>query len=42
MAETFPIAFLFFAGAAGLLALPKGHARAALLLAVPVVACLFV
>ena len=42
MAEVFPIAFLFFAGAAGLLVLPKGHARAALLLAVPVVACLFV
>jgi multicomponent Na+:H+ antiporter subunit D len=42
MAESFPIAFLFFAGAALLFALPKGHARAALLLAVPVVAGLMV
>ncbi|MCF6316725.1 MAG: Na(+)/H(+) antiporter subunit D [Marinosulfonomonas sp.] len=36
MVETFPIAFLFFAGAALLLALPKGPARAALLLLIPV------
>ncbi len=42
MAESFPIAFLFFVGAALLFALPKGHARAALLLAVPVVAGLMV
>ena len=42
MAESFPIAFLFFAGAALLFALPKGRARAALLLAVPVVAGLMV
>ena len=42
MAESFPIAFLFFAGAALLFTLPKGHARAALLLAIPVAAGLMV
>ncbi len=42
MAEGFPIAFLFFAGAALLFALPKGKARAALLLAVPIIAGLMV
>ena len=30
MADAFPIAFLFFAGAAALFTLPKGPARAAL------------
>ena len=35
MAESFPVAFLFFAGAALLFVLPKGAARAALLLVVP-------
>ncbi len=38
MAEAFPVAFLFFAGAALLLVLPRGPARAGLLLAVPLVA----
>ena len=37
MVESFPVAFLFFAAAALLLALPKGPARAALLLVIPVV-----
>ncbi len=36
MAELFPVAFIFFAGAALLLALPKGVLRATLLLVVPV------
>jgi len=38
MIEAVPIAFLFFAGALILLALPKGPARAALSLIIPVVA----
>ncbi|MEP2027540.1 MAG: Na(+)/H(+) antiporter subunit D [Paracoccaceae bacterium] len=42
MAESFPVAFLFFAGAALLLALPRGPARASLLLIVPVAALLMV
>jgi multicomponent Na+:H+ antiporter subunit D len=42
MAETFPIAFLFFAGAALIFALPKGASRAALLLVIPVVSGLLV
>lgn len=42
MTESFPVAFLYFAGAALLLALPKGHARAVLLLVVPVISGLIV
>ncbi|MGO4916914.1 Na(+)/H(+) antiporter subunit D [Pseudogemmobacter sp. W21_MBD1_M6] len=42
MIDGFPVAFLFFAGAALLLALPKGPARAALLLLVPVLSGLMV
>ncbi len=42
MASSFPVAFLFFAGAALLLALPKGPARGVLLLAVPVLSGLVV
>lgn len=38
MIEAIPTAFLFFAGALALLALPQGRARAALLLAVPLIA----
>ncbi len=38
MADGFPVAFLFFAGAALLCILPKGNARALLLLAIPVIA----
>ena len=36
MVDAFPIAFLFFAGALLLLALPKGALRASLLLVIPV------
>ena len=36
MVETFPVAFLFFVGAAVLMALPRGILRAALLLIIPV------
>ena len=42
MAESFPVAFLFFAGAALLFVLPKGAARAALLLVVPILAAFVV
>ena len=42
MAENLPVAFLFFAGAALLFALPKGALRAALLLTVPVLSGLFI
>lgn len=38
MIDSVPVAFLFFAGAAVLLALPRGPLRAALLLVVPVIA----
>jgi len=37
MVEAFPTAFLFFAGALALFAVPQGRMRAALLLAIPVV-----
>ncbi len=42
MAENFPVAFLFFAGAALLFAIPKGNSRAIFLLAVPVAAGLYI
>ncbi|MCP5037206.1 MAG: Na(+)/H(+) antiporter subunit D [Rhodobacteraceae bacterium] len=38
MSEVFPTAFLFFAGALALLALPQGRLRAGLLLAIPIAA----
>ena len=42
MFDGFPVAFLFFAGAASILVLPKGAARGMLLLAIPLIAGLFV
>ena len=42
MVTSLPTAYLFFAAAAVLLALPKGQARGILLLAVPLIAALHV
>ena len=42
MATSIPTAYLFFAAAIALLALPKGQARGLLLLAVPLIAALHV